>query len=78
MQLPDNGLRSNPAPTARAGGEEDPNVEALLIGDFNHPDPLAGATEEELRSLAPSEGTGVTGNVVVPPADVPPPPAATP
>ena len=79
MPLPDNGLRPDKAPTSHAAGEEDPNVDALLIGDVNHPDPLAGATDEEVRSLTPSEGTGVTGNVIVPPpADAPQPPAATP
>jgi len=80
MQLPDNGLRPDPAPTARAAGDEDANVDALLIGDVNHANPLAGASEEEVRSVSPSEGTGVTGNVAVPPpADVPPqPPAAAP
>jgi hypothetical protein len=36
--------------------------------------PLAHVPENELRSLAPSEGTGVTGSV--PPPEPPQPPAA--
>jgi len=58
--------------TPQRRDEPEETVEAVVIGDGNHP--LAGVPAEELRSLAPSEGTGVTGTVIPSPEMIPPPP----
>src|SRR4051812_1997285 len=78
MTRPENGLRPDAPATAKPTAAEDANVDVLVIGDLNPPPLLAGASEEEMRSLSPSEGTGVTGNVIPPPAETPQPPAAAP
>ena len=76
MLRPENGLRPDAPKPAAA---EEANVDVLVIGDVNPTPLLAGASEADLRSLSPSEGTGVTGNVAPPPPpDLPQPPAATP
>jgi hypothetical protein len=65
-----------PAPT-------DPNLPSSGPRDSLDPDnPLVNVPENELRSVAPSEGTGVTGSVCqpeplpLPTPTAPPPPAA--